>query len=122
MVSPRAAWPDQGMHELRPYAITGGRTRPTARLSLTTRLCTRPATRPVQATPEGETLLLLCSGEPRSVAELAAHLRQPVTVARVLIGDLLDAGALTTSDRPTPTPPTRDTDLLEAVLVGLQAL
>ncbi|MGW4032133.1 DUF742 domain-containing protein [Streptomyces sp. NPDC004838] len=85
-------------------------------------MCARPATGPVDLSPEGETLLLLCSGEPRSVAELAALLDQPVQVARVLISDLIDAGVLTTAARPTPTPPTRDTDLLEAVLVGLQAL
>jgi hypothetical protein len=60
----------------------------------------------------------LCSG-PTSVAEIAAHLRLPAVVTKVLLSDLVDCGALTARaprfhDNPT------DRSLLEAVLHGLQ--
>lgn len=61
---------------------------------------------------------LRCSGAALSIAEIAALLHQPVQVIKVLVGDLLDAGALDVA-APRSIAAHNDTDLLEAVLVGL---
>ncbi|WP_242424960.1 DUF742 domain-containing protein, partial [Frankia sp. EI5c] len=56
-----------------------------------------------------------------SVVEISARLNLPVGVARVLVGDMLDAGLVTVyrpeqpSDRPSVA-------IIEKVLSGLQAL
>ncbi len=114
----RGGWSDSTLGDVRPYAITAGRTRPTHPLHLTTCLFTRPAARPVRMNLEHESLLLLCSGAPCSVAELAARLHQPVQVVKVLISDLLDAEALTFANPAGPADP--DADLLERLLDALQ--
>lgn len=119
---PSDAWADSRLGDVRPYAVTGGRTQPQYDLSLTSLLCSRPAAMGAVLTPECEALLLHCSGHPRSVAELAARSGHPVQVTKILIGDLLDARAVTLN-APTPrTNPGTDPQLLEAVLAGLKSL
>ncbi|MFD0852980.1 DUF742 domain-containing protein, partial [Actinomadura adrarensis] len=54
-----------------------------------------------------------------SVAEVAAYLRLPVMVAKVLLSDLIDYGALTTQ-RPWAPADITDPSLLEALLDGLR--
>ncbi|MGR6997352.1 DUF742 domain-containing protein [Yinghuangia aomiensis] len=46
--------------------------------------------------PEHTGILRLCTGRPLSVAEIAAKLDLPPTVVKVLLGDLLDLGAIHT--------------------------
>ncbi|GGS93428.1 DUF742 domain-containing protein [Streptomyces chromofuscus] len=111
-------WSDSTLGDVRPYTVTGGRTRPRHPLHLTTCLVTRPATRHMPMNIEHESLLMLCSGAPRSVAELAARLHQPVQVIKVLIGDLLDAEALTPANPDGPADP--DAHLLEVLLDALR--
>ncbi|MFJ8312905.1 MULTISPECIES: DUF742 domain-containing protein [unclassified Streptomyces] len=68
--------------------------------------------------PEHNLILALCT-EPASIAELSAHLRVPVGVARILVADLSTTGLVAVmepiGDRPT-------TALLERVLSGLHSL
>ena len=108
---------------LRPYALTGGRTRPVADLPLETLIRTTPQGQ--SAVPrlvlEHKAIATMCVN-PLSVAEISAHLKVPLGVIRVLVGDLAADGLLATSrpqandnDRP-------DIKLLERVLNGLQAL
>ncbi|MFI5822854.1 DUF742 domain-containing protein [Streptomyces rishiriensis] len=105
-------------HGLRPYLLTGGRTRPVHELALESLLMTRPWRGNTPLGPDSERLLLLCSGAPLSVAELAARMGQPVQVTKILAADLVEAGALS------PTTPqagaSTDLELLGAVLVGLR--
>ncbi|MET9111632.1 DUF742 domain-containing protein [Streptomyces zhihengii] len=113
-------WADGSLGDVRPYTITGGRTRATHALQLTTCLITRPAAPgTVHPSAEKEALLLHCSGAPRSVAELAALSRQPVQVVKVLIGDLLDCDALARAN-PAGAGTDPDVHLLEALLHGLR--
>jgi DNA-binding IclR family transcriptional regulator len=56
---------------------------------------------------------------PVAVAEVAAHLKLPVAVTKVLLADLVDCGALTTKPPEFHHNPT-DRALLEAVLDGLR--
>ncbi|EIV91123.1 DUF742 domain-containing protein [Frankia sp. QA3] len=108
---------------VRPYAVTGGRTRPTNRaLELVALVTTTPNGRLMGATlePEQRSIALLCQ-RVQSIVEISARLDLPIGVVRVLVGDMLDAGLITVnrparpSDRPSAA-------LIEKVLDGLQAL
>ncbi|WP_408640347.1 DUF742 domain-containing protein [Saccharomonospora marina] len=77
---------------VRPYAITGGRTKPNHHLELETLVSTRQAA--LLAVPdqiEHQLIMEECR-TPHSVAEIAAMLRVPFGVARVLVSDAADAG------------------------------
>jgi hypothetical protein len=106
---------------VRPYALTGGRTRPVVESLRVETL--------VSTTSLGEAALGMLEHERRriaglcrgllSVAEVAAKLGLPLGVVRVLIGDLAAEGLLVVhqpaspGDRP-------DLALLERVLFGLR--
>jgi hypothetical protein len=79
---------------VRPYAVTGGRTAPSAAELPLEALVQglRPAA--VSMTPEKRTILELTASSYLSVAELSAYVRLPVPVVRVVIGDLLADGAV----------------------------
>jgi hypothetical protein len=88
---------------VRPYTRTRGRTRPTRDLPLET-LITATTTTPHRvwlATHAHARVLALCATT-RSVAEIATYLALPVGVARVLISDLADHGAITVGTTATP--------------------
>lgn len=71
-----------------------------------------------ETAPEQEKILRLCA-VPHSVAEIAAALDIPPSLARLLVSDMVAEGALRVGATPDPRP----TDsLLQAVLEGLQAL
>ena len=109
---------------VRPYALTGGRTRSAVELPIETivRSTLRGLSMAAQLTLERKRIVTMCT-VPLSIAEISAHLHIPLGVARVLVGDmsaedLLETNHLTfarVGDRP-------DIKLLERVLDGLQAL
>ncbi|MFF4311653.1 DUF742 domain-containing protein [Streptomyces sp. 900105755] len=115
---------------VRPYTITSGRTTPErADLTLITLVTTLPevttqaalAVRRMQ--PEHRTILGLCR-EPKAVVEVAAKLGLPVSLTKILIGDLVDSGHMRARS---PQPLTRagglpDMTTLEAVRDGLRKL
>lgn len=113
---------------VRPYAMTGGRTRPGpnhARFDLIALVvvdddATSSADESLLG-PEHRTLLALCRCEKQSVAELAAGTDLPVGVVRVLLGDLLEAGHVRVS-RPVPPAQLPDERILREVIEGLRAL
>ncbi|MGW1891468.1 DUF742 domain-containing protein [Streptomyces sp. NPDC002004] len=80
---------------VRPYTVTRGRTRPATEhgIDLLSRVT---ALEPTGAEPPLDharsALLAVVRREPREVAELAADRDLPVTVVRVLLADLVDAG------------------------------
>jgi len=106
---------------VRPYAITGGRTRAATEV---------PIEAIVYRTPTGDRALTNLSMErgqilgllasPQSAAEISARLRLPLGVARVVLGDLVDEGYVALNTRSATGRP--DLRLLERVLDGLQAL
>lgn len=90
---------DQETAVVRPYALTGGRTKASYALELETLVSVRDgvaARVDADATVQFEhrSIMEECR-TPRSVAELAAVLRFPIGVARVLISDAADAGLVT---------------------------
>lgn len=114
---------DSGGSLVRPYARTRGRTRTDYDLAIETLVTTsengRAQNTPVK--PEHRTISDLCV-QARSVAEVSAHLRLPLGVVRVLIGDmaglglvLIHDGGMVVDDRPS-------LDFLERVLSGLRRL
>lgn len=113
---------------VRPYAMTGGRTRPGpnhVRFDLIALVvvdddATSSADESLLG-PEHRTLLALCRCEKQSVAELAAGTDLPVGVVRVLLGDLLEAGHVRVS-RPVPPAQLPDERILREVIEGLRAL
>jgi DNA-binding IclR family transcriptional regulator len=99
-------WLDDAAGRLvRPFTVSNGRTRPTVALDLMSQVMATGA-------------LDLCRA-PVSVAEVAAHLKLPAAVTKVLLSDLVDGGALTTKPPEFHHNPT-DRALLEAVLDGLR--
>lgn len=103
---------------IRPYARTGGRTRPTHELALEAMVTTAPEARSRFLSHEHRAIANLCR-HPRSVAEVAALLAIPLGVARVLLGDLASDGSVRV-DRASTRPP--DLALLHRVLAGLRRL
>lgn len=85
---------DEGPDErlVRPFVITGGRTRhATVHLRVESLVVTTDA-RPTSALQfEHATIIDICH-RPISVAEVAARIGVPLGVAQILVGDLADAG------------------------------
>ncbi|MEU0071145.1 DUF742 domain-containing protein [Streptomyces sp. NPDC006332] len=112
-------WLDDAAGRLvRPFTISNGRTRPSIALDLLSHVMATGATPLGHLGPEHAQVLDMCR-VPVSVAEIAAHLKLPAVVTKVLLADLVDCGALTTK------PPEfhhnqTDRALLEAVLDGLR--
>ena len=107
---------------IRPYAYVGGRTRPTGEFfDLVAMVIARRAqSRPPDLEHEHQRALNLCN-TPRSVADLAADLRIPLGVVRVILADLREYRLITI--RP-PVSPTRllNTDALRRIEDGLRRL
>lgn len=113
-------WFDEAAGRLvRPYTVSGGRTRPTNQLNLLSLVKATGLLGQGQLDPDHAQALGLCS-DPASVAEIAARLKLPVVVTKVLVSDLLDCGAVTTRHSAPSIDPSTDRFVLEAVLDGLQ--
>jgi hypothetical protein len=108
---------------VRPYTKTGGRTRSDYDLAIEALVSTSDRGKAPDAAvrPEHRSICGLCL-DTRSVAEVAAHLRLPLGVARVLIGDMAGMGlvlihqsGMVVGDRPS-------IEFMERVLSGLRRL
>ncbi|MCP3013450.1 DUF742 domain-containing protein [Nocardiopsis dassonvillei] len=105
---------------VRPYTMTGGRTRPRTgpRLDLVTIVVAAADRGDREGEPEQQAILSLCR-RPISVAEISARLDIPLTVVRVLLGDLLADGDVRTRAPMTQLP---EKKVLQAVLDGIRRL
>ena len=108
---------------VRPYAWTGGRTRPVYDLAIETLVSIGSAGRDTSRIPQYEhrAVAELCR-EPRSVAEVAALLTLPLGVARVLIGDMASQGTVVVHQTASTSGDVPDMALMERVLSGLRRL
>lgn len=112
-------WLDDDAGRLvRPYTVTNGRTRPANELDLLTLVMATGRVTRAPLNPEHLQALDLCQG-PTSVAEIASYLQLPVAITKVLLSDLMDCGAVVTSQHSPAADPT-DRFVLEALLNGLQ--
>jgi hypothetical protein len=111
---------------VRPYALTGGRTRHGAAAPLPLEALVQAVARPsVSDTPAKRRILELCADKFESVAEIGAHLGLPVGVVRVVVGDLVESGqvrvhGLTSST--TSSSSSISLSVLESVLDGISSL
>jgi hypothetical protein len=112
-------WLDDAAGRLvRPYTVSNGRTRPTSKLDLLSMVMSTGRMPQGHLEPDHARALGLC-GSPTTVAEVAAHLKLPAVVTKVLLSDLVDCGAVSTRAPGAAADPT-DRFVLEAILDGLQ--
>jgi Protein of unknown function (DUF742) len=108
---------------VRPYYMTGGRTRPAHDdLELETLVSTTAlgVSSPKLGGVERRAIIALCR-DLLSIAEVSARLDLPLGVARVLIGDMAEEGFVILH-RPTTVGDRPDLALLQRVLYGLHQL
>lgn len=106
---------------VRPYTWTGGRTTSPVTLEVETLVSATGRPADPASPPEHRTILRLCAN-PRSVAELAALLKMPLGVTRVLLGDLAAAGNVVVHRTASPADTAADVALMQRVIAGLQRL
>jgi hypothetical protein len=108
---------------VRPYAVTSGRTRPSrGAFDLVTSVvavCPPDALGPGRS-PE-QVAIVRMSQLPVAVAEISARLDLPLSVVRVILGDLLHSGQIAVHHAPPPDVKI-SVDTLEAMLHGLRSL
>jgi uncharacterized protein DUF742 len=106
------------------YAVTRGRTpMPDDALDVVSLIMTESEPEPGMQS-EHRKILELCV-RPTAVVEIASYLRFPVSVARILVTDLLDSGKASArhpSSRPASPAQLPSLDILQDVLRGLQQL
>jgi len=111
---------------VRPYMLTGGRTRSRNELMPIEALVKATRTPPgPQHQPESRRILELTEGQYLSIAELSAHVRLPVGVVRVLVEDLRDERLVTIHGETDPEQtynPATTLSVLESVLNGISSL
>ena len=117
--------PGEETWSVRPYTVTGGRTRP-SRDALPIEALVRAAGPPNGLLAgERRQIVELAGDHYVSIAELSAHLHLPVGVTRVLVGDLRDEQLVTIHGLTSPDPalnPATTLRVLESVLDGISSL
>jgi hypothetical protein len=114
-------WFDEAAGPLvRPYAVTRGRTR-TGQNDLqmiTLVVALQPVTAALAASldPEHVHILNLCQ-HPTSVAEISAEVHLPLSVVKILLGDLIERRLIIFRSAVTP-----DIQVLQAVINGIRQL
>ena len=113
---------------VRPYAVTGGRTRPKVDIAIEALVETTVKGRTnsrdgLTQGREQQYIVTLCDGRLQSLAEISARMQLPLGVARVLVADMASDGMVSIYE-----PTSIDgndavgTELLERVLSGLRKL
>ena len=115
-------WDDAAGPVVRPFAVTGGRTRSAqSSLDIATQVVAAHALIDrIGLEPEHIAILDRCRTAV-SVAELAAYVNLPLMVIKVLLSDLIERGDVLTGSSALDTE-TPDRPLLQAVLDGIRAL
>ncbi|MFD8394807.1 DUF742 domain-containing protein [Streptomyces sp. NPDC059680] len=112
---------------VRPYTVTRGRTRPSGAhaIDLMSRVTALDADAPGRDVDHARAALLdLIRRGPRPVVELAADADLPLTVLRVLLGDLAEAGLIRIDAprRHAAGGPTADPSLLREIVERLREI
>lgn len=93
----RIRYDDEAGPVERPFAVTDGRTEPAIQLDLVS-LVRASGDAPANLDPLLREVLGTC-GQATAVAEVAARLRRPIVVAKILLSDLIQMGAAMLVDR-----------------------
>jgi hypothetical protein len=114
--------PQYAFRFVRPFTMTGGRTRPHREIALEALVvATRRGRLRADTLAAGRRDVVALCRETLSVAEIAARLTVPLGVARVLVDDLA-AQSLVCVHQPAPDDTAPDPVLLARVLRGLRQL
>lgn len=108
---------------IRPYVLTGGRTRSSGRdLPLEAIVVSAPLREPLAPSTgmEVRRIVNLCR-TPMSIAEIAARMSVPLGVARVLVSDMTATGLVTVGN-PSQRSDGDNVAILERLLNGIRAL
>ncbi|HEY0700434.1 MAG TPA: DUF742 domain-containing protein [Micromonospora sp.] len=112
-------WLDDDAGRLvRPYTVSNGRTRPSTHMELLSWVVATGKRPRGHLEPDHARALNLCGG-PTTVAEVAAHLKLPAAITKVVLSDRVDCGAVSTR-APSPESDPNDPSVLEAILNGLR--
>ncbi|MFI6076162.1 DUF742 domain-containing protein [Actinoplanes sp. NPDC051343] len=112
-------WYDDAAGRLvRPYTVSNGRTEPSTRLELLSMVVATGRQPHGQLGPDHAQALVLC-GAFTTVAEVAARLRLPAVVTKILLSDLVGWGAVDTRS-PDPLADSSNPAVLETILDALQ--
>ncbi|WP_343235164.1 MULTISPECIES: DUF742 domain-containing protein [unclassified Streptomyces] len=105
------------------YTVTGGRSRSDATAFDLVTLVVGECDPTPGMQSEHATILRMC-GRPTAVVEIAAALKLPVSITRILLCDLLDTGRISARHPRTArgADSLPDPHILEQVLVGLRSL
>lgn len=108
---------------VRPYFRTRGRTRPSQELAVEALVSTSERGRAIGRVkvPEHRSICSLCL-DTRSVAEVAAYLRLPLGVVRVLIGDVAGLGLVLVHSATSVVGDRPSIEFMERVLSGLRRI
>jgi hypothetical protein len=111
-------------YAVRPYAVTGGRTSSTSSDLPVEALVQALGPPDVSMTPEKRRIVELTATEYLSIAELSAHVKLPVPVVRIVVGDLADAKKVRVHgmSRADNYNPSATLSVLESVLNGISSL
>ncbi|MDQ1289544.1 MAG: hypothetical protein QG622_3110 [Actinomycetota bacterium] len=114
-------WFDEAAGPLvRPYAVTRGRTRggqaDLQMITLVIALQRLTSALSAQLDPEHAQIMSFCQ-HPKSVAEISAEVHLPLSVVKILIGDLIERRLVTFRSAVTP-----DLQVLQAVINGIRQL
>jgi uncharacterized protein DUF742 len=123
MTSADEEWFDEAAGPLvRPYAMTGGRTRSDALgLDLITLVVAMYPVAEVDVEPEYARILSVCQ-RPTSVVEVAAELDLPLQVVKVLLSDLIAQRLVVFRSPVSPGSEPPSQHVLQAVLDGIRKL
>jgi hypothetical protein len=102
---------------VRPFMVAGGRTLPDHDLRVET-MIEAVAGAPVTGVRFEQSRIIELCREPKSVAEIAAILGQPLGVARILVADVLADGWVRGQSEPVEA----SIGILERLLAGIRAL
>lgn len=118
----RGPTPDDAGPLVRPYTMTGGRTRPVLPEldMISVVVAAGRASELPWLEPEQLAIVEVCQ-QASSVAEVSAHLDLPLSVVKVLISDLVSEGVVLTR-APLPVAELPEMNVLQAVLDGIRRL
>lgn len=103
---------------IRPYTVSNGRTEPTTRMELLSMVIATGRQPQGQLGPDHAQALGLC-GSVTTVAEVAARLRLPAVVTKILLSDLVDWGVVDARS-PDPMADSANPAVLETILNALE--
>ncbi|GAA5154908.1 MULTISPECIES: DUF742 domain-containing protein [Amycolatopsis] len=123
MTAEEEAWFDDAAGPLvRPYTVTGGRTRTdTIGLDLLTLVVAVTSIMDAAHLPQEYARVVRLCQQPMSVAEVAAYLELPLPVVKVLLADLIEQNHVIFRSA-TPMTAAPDERILQAVLDGIRRL